>query len=75
MPRKDSPLPTVLTPAEVKRVLDGFTAAKYRVFFALIYTRGLRIREASLLQTSDLDSMQQVIHVRNQKGDGGDWCR
>lgn len=71
MPRKDSPLPTVLTAAEVQRVLDGFTSAKYRVFFALIYATGLRIREASLLETSDIDSMQQVIHVRNQKGGGG----
>ena len=42
MPRKDSPLPTVLSPAEVQRVLDGFLVAKYRVFFALIYATGLR---------------------------------
>ena len=70
MPRKDSPLPTVLTAAEVQRVLDGFTSAKYRVFFALIYATGLRIREASLLQTWDIDSMQQVIRVRHQKGGG-----
>lgn len=68
MPRKDSPLPTVLSPAEIQRVLDGFLVAKYRVFFALIYATGLRIREASLLQTSDIDSMQQVIHVRHGKG-------
>ena len=68
MPRKDSPLPTVLSPAEVQRVLDGFTVAKYRVFFALIYATGLRISEATQLQTSDIDSMQQVIHVRHGKG-------
>lgn len=68
MPRKDAPLPTVLSAAEVQKVLDGFRTAKYRVFFALIYATGLRISEASLLQTSDIDSMQQVIHVRNGKG-------
>ncbi len=68
MPRKDAPLPTVLTAAEIQRVLDGFISAKYRMFFALIYATGLRIREASLLQTSDIDSMQQVIHVRHGKG-------
>jgi site-specific recombinase XerD len=43
MPRKDSPLPTVLSPAEVQRVLDAFLVAKYRVFFALIYATGLQI--------------------------------
>ena len=68
MPRKDSPLPTVLTAAEVQRVLDGFLVAKYRVFFALIYATGLRIREASLLETRDINAFQQVIHVRNGKG-------
>lgn len=68
MPRKDAPLPTVLAATEVQRVLDGFLEAKYRVFFALIYATGLRIREASLLQTSDINAMQQVIHVRNGKG-------
>ena len=68
MPRKDAPLPTVLTAAEVQRVLDGFLVAKYRVFFALIYATGLRIREASLLETRDINAFQQVIHVRNGKG-------
>jgi site-specific recombinase XerD len=68
MPSKDAPLPTVLSHTEVQRVLDGFTSAMYRMFFALIYATGLRIREASLLETSDIDSVQQVIHVRNGKG-------
>ena len=48
--------------------LEGFTSAKYRMFFTLIYATGLRITEASLLETSDIDAMQQVIHVRNGKG-------
>ena len=68
MPHKDAPLPMVLTTAEVQRVLDGFLVAKYRVFFALIYATGLRIREASLLQTGDIDGMAQVIRVRKGKG-------
>lgn len=70
MPRKDSPLPTVLTAAEFQRVLDSFLCAKYRVFFAVVFATGMRIGEASLLETRDIDSMQQVIHVRNQKGGG-----
>lgn len=70
MPRKDSPLPVVLTSAEVQKVLDGFISAKYRVFFVLLYATGLRIREASLLETRDIDGIGQVIHVRNQKGGG-----
>lgn len=68
MPRKDAPLPVVLTAAEVQRVLDGFLVAKYRVFFALIYATGLRIREASLLETRDINGVAKVIHVRHGKG-------
>ena len=68
MPRSDAPLPVILTPAEVQRVLGSFTMAKYRAFFTLIYGTGLRIREAALLQTHDIDATQQVIHVRHAKG-------
>jgi integrase/recombinase XerD len=68
MPHSDAPLPVILTPTEVQRVLGSFTTAKYRAFFTLIYGTGLRIREAALLHTHDLDATQQVIHVRHGKG-------
>ena len=68
MPRSNAPLPVILAPAEVQRVLGSFTTAKYRAFFTLIYGTGLRIREAALLQTYDLDATQAVIHVRHGKG-------
>jgi len=70
MPRKDAPLPTILTPAEVGRVLKSFTVAKYSVFFALIYATGLRISEAIGLETQDIDALRGVIHVRHAKGGG-----
>ena len=68
MPRSEAPLPVVLTPAEVQRVLGAFTTAKYRTFCTLLYATGLRIREAALLETRDIDAMNQVIRVRHGKG-------
>lgn len=68
MPRSEAPLPIVPTAGEVQRVLEAFTHAKYRTFFALIYATGLRIREASQVETRDIDVAQQVIHVRHGKG-------
>jgi len=68
IPRAKAPLPSILARVEIQRLLAGFTNAKYRMFFTLIYATGLRISEASLLETSDIDAMQQVIHVRNGKG-------
>ena len=70
MPRKDAPLPVILTKAEVDRVLKSFTVAKYSVFFALIYAAGLRISEAIGLETQDIDALRGVIHVRHAKGGG-----
>jgi site-specific recombinase XerD len=68
MPRSSAPLPVILTPNEVQRVLGSFTTAKYRTFHTLLYATGLRIREAASLQTDDLDATQHVIHVRHAKG-------
>ena len=68
IPKAKAPLPSILAQAEIQRLLGGFTAAKYRMFFTLIYATGLRITEASQLETRDIDAMQQVIHVRNGKG-------
>jgi len=68
IPRAKAHLPSILGRPEIQRLLAGFTTAKYRMFFTLIYATGLRITEASLLETRDIDAIQQVIHVRNGKG-------
>jgi len=60
--------PTVLSPEEVARLLGGFEAHKYRVFFTLVYATGLRIGEACPLETRDIDAARQVIQVREGKG-------
>jgi len=68
IPKAKAHLPSILGRPEIQRLLEGFTTAKYRMFFTLIYATGLRINEASLLETRDIDAMLKVIHVRNGKG-------
>jgi len=68
IPKAKAHLPSILVRPEIQRLLDGFTSAKYRMFFTLIYATGLRINEAVLLETRDIDAIQKVIHVRNGKG-------
>jgi site-specific recombinase XerD len=68
IPKAKAHLPSTLVREEIARLLAGFTTAKYRMLFTLIYGTGLRIQEASLLETRDIDAMQKVIHVRNGKG-------
>jgi site-specific recombinase XerD len=67
-PRDAEHLSTVLAPSEIERLLRALRQPKYRVFFTLLYATGMRLREACLLETSDIDAARGVIHVRNAKG-------
>jgi site-specific recombinase XerD len=67
-PKDPERLPVVLSEEQVHRLLGAFTTAKMRVFFTTVYAAGLRIREASRLETRDIDAERGVIHVRHGKG-------
>lgn len=61
-------LPVVLSAEEVTRLLAELREPVYRVLFTTVYAAGLRISEACLLETRDIDASRGVIHVRNTKG-------
>jgi integrase/recombinase XerD len=67
-PKDPKRLPEVLTEEQVGKLLDALESPKYRVFFTTLYATGLRLREASHLQTGDIDAARGVIHVRQGKG-------
>jgi integrase/recombinase XerD len=67
-PKDVEKLPVVLTEEQVHRLLGAFTSPRMRVFFTTVYAAGLRIGEASRLETRDIDAARGVIHVRNGKG-------
>jgi site-specific recombinase XerD len=67
-PKDPKRLPEVLTEEQVSKLLDALESPKYRVFFTTLYATGLRLREASHLQTGDIDAARGVIHVRQGKG-------
>jgi len=66
--KKPARLPTVLTPAEVRLVLEGMRGAA-RVVALLLYGGGLRLMEALRLRVHDLDFAREVLTVRGGKGD------
>jgi site-specific recombinase XerD len=68
-PRRPRRLPTVLSVDEVMRLLEALESLKYRVFFTLLYATGLRISEACVLETRDIQTARGVVHVRHGKGD------
>jgi site-specific recombinase XerD len=67
-PKDAERLTPVLARADIERLLRALRVPKYRVFFTLMYATGLRLREACLLETRDIDAERRVIHVRKGKG-------
>jgi integrase/recombinase XerD len=66
--RRPKTLPTVLSRAEVQRLLDAIPVGPYRLLFRLAYAAGLRISEVTHLRIRDLDFARNVLLVRQGKG-------
>lgn len=60
-------LPVVLNYDECKALFHAPDLLKHRVLLSLIYSAGLRAREASNLHLADIDSGRMVIHIRQSK--------
>lgn len=60
-------LPLVLNRREVKMLIATPKWKKHRILIALIYSAGLRIREASRLEQRDIDLERMTIHIRQSK--------
>jgi integrase/recombinase XerD len=67
-PKDVEKLPMVLTESQVHRLFAAFETARMRVLFMTVYAAGLRISEASRLETRDIDAARGVIHVRGKGG-------
>ena len=61
-------IPVVLSPEEVRRLLDAAPSFKCRLLLSLAYGCGLRASEVVSLKVSDIDSAQMVIRIEQAKG-------
>ncbi len=61
-------LPTVLTKAEVKKLLDALTGTP-KLMAAILYGTGMRAMELLRLRVKDLDFYRGIITIREGKGD------
>ena len=66
--REHRRLPTVLTPNEVRAVLNQLTGV-HHLCAALLYGSGLRVNECLSLRVKDIDLDRREIIVRSGKGD------
>jgi site-specific recombinase XerD len=67
-PPKEQRLPDILTRAETHRLLESVHQRRYRVYFVLLYSTGLRLSEGLRLAVGDIDANRLRIHVRGGKG-------
>lgn len=66
--KKPNSLPNILTPEEVKNIINSITNLKHRAIISTIYSCGLRISEAVNLKIHDIDSKAMTIKIVNAKG-------
>ncbi|MDN5939352.1 MAG: site-specific integrase [Salinisphaera sp.] len=61
-------LPDVLTQEEIARIILGSRELRYKSFWWVTYSMGLRLSEALYLQVGDIDRARMQVHVRLGKG-------
>jgi integrase/recombinase XerD len=66
-PKRDRPVPVILSRAEVAAFFGAIRAIKFRAILMAAYGSGLRIGEACALRCEDIDSDLMVIHVPDAK--------
>lgn len=67
-PKRPRPLPTILSPEEVERLIASAKNLMHRAMLMTLYATGLRRSELCHLKVTDIDSQRMVIRVRQGKG-------
>jgi site-specific recombinase XerD len=68
LPRYERKLPVILSPAEVKLLLEMPKNLSHRTMLTTMYAAGPRISEVAKLKVADIDSSRNVIWIRGGKG-------
>lgn len=66
--KKPRRLPVILSPEEVRRLLNALTYPRDRLMCRTIYGCGLRLGEVLRLRVQDIDPARMVLWVRQGKG-------
>ena len=65
--KRDRSLPTILSRNEINRLLNVTKNLKYKAIFAVMYSGGLRVSEATHLHYDDISRKNHSIHIKNTK--------
>lgn len=67
-PRRDNPLPEILSRQEINRMIERTPNPKHKAVLAVLYSSGMRREELLNLRLSDIDSTRMVIRINKGKG-------
>jgi site-specific recombinase XerD len=67
-PKQPKTLPEILSPAEVRHLIEGAANRKQRALLATTYAAGLRVSEVVRLKPGDLDAQRMSLRVEQGKG-------
>ncbi|SFF46030.1 tyrosine-type recombinase/integrase [Flavobacterium xueshanense] len=67
-PKRSNLLPNVLSKEEIKLILNAHSNIKHKMMLSLIYSCGLRCGELLALQPVHIDSMRNIVLLKNSKG-------
>jgi len=67
-PKSPKRLPTVLSPDEVRQLIDAAGNLFHRAILMTLYSTGMRRAELMHLTADDIDSKRMVIRIRQGKG-------
>jgi len=66
--KREQALPTILSLAEVRQIIDALPTLQSHTFYLTLYSLGLRLREATTLQVGDIYSDRGLVHIHAGKG-------
>jgi integrase/recombinase XerD len=67
-PKTEKLLPNVLSKEEIKMILTAHSNIKHKTMLSLIYSCGLRRSELLNLKMNDIDSLRNLVIIRQAKG-------
>ncbi len=67
-PRQPQKLPEILSPEEVRRIIEHTANRRQRALLATTYAAGLRVSELVHLKVTDIDAQRMSLRVEQGKG-------
>jgi integrase/recombinase XerD len=67
-PRSERKLPVILSPEEVKALLEAPRNLCHRALLTTMYATGARVSEVARLRVGDIDSARKMVWIRAGKG-------